>query len=211
MSERPNLLIDLARQMADEAQQVRDRLERMIGLARQIHSLAERGHVDPQSVARLSSGLETLKRNLAEVLAVIPELRTPHREATSEGTESAHAVKKILVVDDERSVVDLVKRILASRGYQVDTAGDGHTAIQMVSQRAYDLIIVDLKMPDIGGMEVYQSIKEANPAQAERVAFFSGDVISPHTTSFLERAGRPFLVKPFTVQELVEFVHRALT
>lgn len=208
---RQNPLSDLIRQMADEAEHVRHRLEKMADLARHIRSLAENAGRDPQSAARLSDSIEALKRNLVGVLALIPELETGHRKAMAESPESGHTVKKILVVDDERSVVDLVKRILTSRGYQVDTAGDGRTAIQMAGQSSYDLIIVDLKMPDVGGMEVYQSIREVHPDQAERMAFFSGDVISPHTTAFLGRSGRPFLVKPFTVRELVEFVERALT
>jgi len=113
-------------------------------------------------------------------------------------------------MDDERSVVELVERILKARGYQVDTAHDGHSAIKMVESQFYDLIMADLKMPEIGGMDVYWHIADHNPAQARRIVFFSGDVVNPQTTAFLNGTGLPFLVKPFAIRELVSFVEKAL-
>jgi CheY-like chemotaxis protein len=114
--------------------------------------------------------------------------------------------RRILVMDDERPVIELVERILKTQGYDVDSVGDGSQALTLVESQAYDLIIADLKMPQMGGMEVYRYIEQHHPEQARRMVFFSGDVISSQTTTFLEQTGRPFLVKPFTVRELLSFV-----
>jgi DNA-binding response OmpR family regulator len=124
--------------------------------------------------------------------------------------EAPSTKKRVLVVDDERAVVDLVRRVLVTRDYEVETAYDGRSAVAMIEQELYDLVILDFKMPEMSGVEVYHEIEKVNPEQARRVVFITGDVVGPQTTPFLQAIGRPLLVKPFTTRELLAFVEKAL-
>jgi PAS domain S-box-containing protein len=118
------------------------------------------------------------------------------------------AREKILVVEDEPDVLDLCKRILASQGYQVKGAGDGYEAMERVKGESFDLVLTDIKMPGINGMEAYQAIKEFNP-----------DIIGVIITGYasIEAAIEAvklgfdgFVTKPFTPDELNAAVAKAL-
>ncbi len=66
---------------------------------------------------------------------------------------------RILIVEDEKRIQDFLSRGLESAGYAVDVAGDGNTAIELVHATEYDLIILDLMLPDIDGLSVLQKIR----------------------------------------------------
>ncbi len=69
----------------------------------------------------------------------------------------------ILVVDDDEDILDLIERHLSHRGYEVLTAYDGEQAISLLDKIRFDLVITDLKMPKIDGMEVLRRAKEKDP------------------------------------------------
>jgi len=117
---------------------------------------------------------------------------------------------KILSVEDEASIRQVCHRTLTSQGYQVDFAQNGVAAASMLMKADYDLLLVDIKTPVMDGKQLYHYIEERYPQLADRVIFTTGDVISEDTQSFLERTGRPFLLKPFSPDELGALVRENL-
>ena len=72
--------------------------------------------------------------------------------------------KSILVVDDDELMRTFIATILREDGYDVDTAADGKTGLNKVKNRDFDLVITDLKMPDMSGVDLMQAGREAKPA-----------------------------------------------
>jgi CheY-like chemotaxis protein len=81
-------------------------------------------------------------------------------------------------------------------------ASDGSQALKRALTQPFDLIICDLRMPRLGGREMYQTLSQMHPAVADRMVFATGDTVRGDTLQFLERLGRPFLQKPFKLDEL---------
>ena len=116
----------------------------------------------------------------------------------------------ILVVEDEAAIQDLLVEILSHEGHRVDTASSGTGALAKLEKGEYDLIISDLKMPGMGGAELYERLREKRPDLAARVIFTSGDTVSPETHAFLDRTGSVAILKPFKIDELKLTVARCL-
>ena len=123
---------------------------------------------------------------------------------------SSAGLKRILVVEDEPGIRQVCQRALTSQGYHVDFATNGATATDMLMEEDYDLLLIDIKTPVMNGKEFYRNIEARYPKLQDRVIFTTGDVISNDTQSFLEQAGRPFLLKPFTPDELQAIVRESL-
>ena len=124
---------------------------------------------------------------------------------------SSSSVKgKILSVEDEPSIRQVCQRILTGQGYQVDFAQNGVVAESMLMKADYDLLLVDIKTPVMDGKQLYRYIEKKYPKLASRVIFTTGDVIGDDTQSFLEQTGRPFLLKPFSPDELKAMVRGTL-
>ena len=118
--------------------------------------------------------------------------------------------KRILVVDDEKSILDLVEGILTQDGHRVDVASQGDEALDYVSEREYDLIITDIRMPGIDGRECYRRVREMNRNLARTMVFITGDTVGVETRQFLQRVSNTCLVKPFKMRELREAVEHVL-
>jgi len=118
--------------------------------------------------------------------------------------------KRILVVEDEPAISDVCRRVLTSEGFEVDIAVNGKVAQDMLQEKRYDLCLFDIKTPVMTGKELYEWLKEKHPQQTSRVIFMTGDVMGGDTQGFLEQTGRPFLPKPFTLDELKAIMRDAL-
>lgn len=117
---------------------------------------------------------------------------------------------KVLVVEDEPAISQVCLRVLTSEGYEVDIAVNGKVAQGMLEVKQYDLCLIDVRTPTMNGKELYQWLKEKHPQLSDRVIFTTGDVMGGDTQDFLEQSGRPFLPKPFTLNELKAIVTKAL-
>ena len=136
----------------------------------------------------------------------LPIVRGDGRHAAPEEEEPEAAVtgRSILVVDDEESIQRLLGSILQMDGHRVDTARNGREALEFIDQRHYDVIITDIKMPDMDGRELHQRLRELDSDLARHTIFITGDTVSPETRSFLERVSNPVLAKPFRIREVRE-------
>ncbi len=109
--------------------------------------------------------------------------------------------KKVLVVDDEQSVTDLIREVLSAEDYQVDTSGDGETALRKLGRSHYDLVVCDMKMPGLDGSQVYERLRASDPDAARRFMFMTGDVVGDKTRQFFNDSATFCLSKPFSLDE----------
>lgn len=119
--------------------------------------------------------------------------------------------KTILVVDDEVDVAGIIRDALRAVGYQVDIANSGRAAIEQLRLRHYDAVLSDLRMPDLDGPALFQMLTEQYPAIVNRVAFITGDTMSPAVRQFLSQTGQPHIEKPVTPDELHKLVDQLMT
>jgi PAS domain S-box-containing protein len=109
----------------------------------------------------------------------------------------------VLVVDDEPAIRAAVARYLTSLGHLVEVAASGREALERLTSRAFDLILLDLRMPDMAGDAMYRELIARDAAHAGRIVFITGeDASNPATQSFLEASGRPVIGKPFSLDDL---------
>lgn len=139
-----------------------------------------------------------------------PDLLEP-RSAVEEAPAPSPVGCQILVVDDERVILDLLATILETSGHRVDTATNGKRALEMLKKVRYDLIISDMKMPDIGGEVLWELVHASDPEMSRRIIFSTGDTVNPATRAFFERTGNHYLAKPFRVEDVDRTVQKALS
>jgi two-component system NtrC family sensor kinase len=116
----------------------------------------------------------------------------------------------ILVVDDEREITLLLQRVLEAEGHQVATVHDGLQARRALEQQAFDIVICDLKMPGMGGRELYDYIKHAHPALANRIIFSTGDTVSEDSWSFLSQTEDRYISKPFKPRQVLAKIRETM-
>jgi len=110
---------------------------------------------------------------------------------------------RILVVDDEAEIAELIGEMLGGAGYEVMTAESGAVALAMLAEARFDAIVSDLHMPDIDGAQLWREVRTQYPALARRMLFVTGDTLSPIARQFLGEARCDSLNKPFSKQELL--------
>jgi signal transduction histidine kinase/DNA-binding response OmpR family regulator len=117
---------------------------------------------------------------------------------------------KLLVVDDEPGITRALARLLRLEGHEVDTALHGKQALYMLQEQDYDLVLCDLRMPELDGPGLYRHIMDNKPHYLRRFIFLTGDTLSPEAEAFLKQAGVPSLVKPFSAAQGRQVVRQAL-
>ena len=110
---------------------------------------------------------------------------------------------RLLVVDDEPEIAELISEMLGSAGYEVMTAESGAVALAMLAEARFDAIVSDLHMPDLDGAGLWREVKRTQPALARRMLFVTGDTLSPTARQFLDEARCDRLNKPFAKAELL--------
>jgi two-component system NtrC family sensor kinase len=118
--------------------------------------------------------------------------------------------KRILIVDDEKYILDFFAEIFKMVPVQVDTADDGRVAMEKLTKNNYDLIITDLKMPQMSGRELFEWVKRKRPHLARRIIFVTGDTFSAETDSFIGESPNLYLAKPFKIEEVKEVIQQTL-
>ena len=118
---------------------------------------------------------------------------------------------RVLVVEDEPALAVAVSEALEDAGFTVDRAGDGEEGLTRLTEASYDLIVCDLKMPRIDGMQFYRAMAVATPALARRVIFVTGDVAGTDAERFLEETACRWLSKPFRLGDLLRAARDTLS
>lgn len=118
------------------------------------------------------------------------------------------AKEKILVVDDEPSHRTMLSAVLSSEGYQIFEADDGKTAIQAVEKEFYDLILMDVRMTELDGIEALQEIKKISPAIPIIIMTAYGSVKT--AVDALKSGAYDYLTKPLDIEEVKILITKAL-
>ena len=112
---------------------------------------------------------------------------------------------KILVMEDEASMAEGLKMILSEDGYKVDVAGDGQSALDYFKRNTFDLLLADLRLPDMDGLDVIRQLKQDLPLAD--VVVITGYPSVDTAVSSASLGVRDYLRKPFTEDEIKTVVH----
>lgn len=115
---------------------------------------------------------------------------------------------RILVVDDEKLIRDVLADFLSLEGYVVRTAEDGSAAIGELDRSRYDMVISDLKMPNMGGLELLKEVSAKSPETLTVIMTGFGTVET--AIDAMKRGAYDYILKPFKVEEIVHIVQRGL-
>lgn len=116
--------------------------------------------------------------------------------------------KRILVIDDEDIVRISCKKCLIPEGFDVDVAANGIEGLRLTEANRYDLILTDLKMPDMDGMEFLTKIKAGQPDA--KVIMITGYSTVEHAVKAIKLGAYDYIEKPFTPDALIASVKDAL-
>jgi len=119
-------------------------------------------------------------------------------------------MKKILVVDDEKDILDLVSYNLAKEGYEIETSTDGEDALKRVKAENYDLIVLDLMMPGIDGMELCRVLKSNEKTESIPIIMLTAKSEELDKVLGLEMGADDYVTKPFSPRELIARVKAVL-
>lgn len=114
---------------------------------------------------------------------------------------------RVLIVDDEEEFVNPLVERLNLRGFEARGVTSGEKALELIASSGFDVVLLDVKMPGLGGLDLIRSIREQHPGL--KVILLTG-----HTSAQDERTGQElgcfeYLIKPVNIDQLVEIFHRA--
>lgn len=118
------------------------------------------------------------------------------------------AAQRILVVDDEPMVTRGCRRILAEAGYDVDTVASGQEGLSRAVAGDFDLVVADLRLPDLDGMELVRTLRATRPEIA--VVIITGYGSVPSAVEAVKLGVADYVEKPFTPNEFTDAIGRAL-
>lgn len=134
---------------------------------------------------------------------VLPAVRVEaDRGDETPSAETSTAQLLILVVDDEAAVRETLTDILESAGHRVVLAASGREALERMNAEHYDVILTDIRMPDLDGCALYREIQQHWPEETARVVFVTGDTLTSTLHEFADECGCPVIEKPFLPSEV---------
>jgi two-component system NtrC family sensor kinase len=139
---------------------------------------------------------QTGARFVVEIPVTEPRTSGEHASVTHVQSVGSDRLR-VLVVDDEASVRVSLQRYLAGKGHEVETTASGEDALVRLKASRYDAVIVDMRMPDLSGEQLFERLRSNDPSHAERVIFTTGDLVNDQMRRFLDGTGRPCVPKPF--------------
>jgi PAS domain S-box-containing protein len=140
-------------------------------------------------------------------LPIIEALLSEAETAASSVKAQPEATKpgRILVIDDEAGVRTLIEKTLTRMGHSVDVIDDARAALDIIDAgTVYDVILTDVRMPGMSGIELYPLIIRRMPSMKNRIIFITGDVMGLDIRTFLNQNNLPYLSKPFDIELLKE-------
>lgn len=162
-----------------------------------------------KAASRLGEGTTfTIELPALQMTGDTTDLLKPPDKASPKSDEGRGS--RILVIDDEDAVLQMLHDELTRHGYKVTTVSDGETALKLLKQDHFDLAFCDWKMPGLNGRQVYERLRLEQPAFCRRVVFITGDVINESMRQFLETEKCACLAKPFSLVELRQVIQFAI-
>ena len=123
--------------------------------------------------------------------------------------KSAKTSRKILIIDDEESIRDGCHQILTRKGYHVESTGEPVRGLEIALRDAFDLILLDIKMPKMSGLDILKKLKEENNVSAKVIIITGYGTISMAVEAMRQGAFN-FITKPYSADELKDAVNNAL-
>jgi two-component system OmpR family response regulator len=118
---------------------------------------------------------------------------------------------RVLVVDDQEDIREMARLVLTGAGYEVATASSGREALRLARQRSFDLMLLDINMPELDGWATLRLLRADETHDGLKVAMFSVKSEVRDKVAGLKDGAIDYLTKPFTVDELVTRVARILS
>ena len=118
------------------------------------------------------------------------------------------SAKRTLVIDDEPNVIRLCQRALGQEGFVVKGALRGEEGLQLLREESFDLILLDVRLPDRDGLDVLSAIRQTDP-EVPVIIITAHDTMEV-TAKLLKSEAQDLLLKPFTLEELVNSVQKVL-
>jgi DNA-binding NtrC family response regulator len=115
---------------------------------------------------------------------------------------------RVLVIDDDQIVLDSISQILTDENYDVDVTLRGAEGLERAIRKDYDIVLIDIRMPDMGGIKVLRDIRRKRPALP--VVMITGYATAPSAEMAMNLGAADFIEKPFEPEELLETVASAL-
>ncbi|HWY74773.1 MAG TPA: ATP-binding protein [Verrucomicrobiae bacterium] len=123
---------------------------------------------------------------------------------------STNCAGRILVLDDEKSIAEMLSEMLGLLGYETTVCNVPAQALEMIKKQEFDLIISDFRMPGLNGEQFFGLATKQRPGLARRIIFLTGDVVNDETLKFLKSTGNPHLAKPFDLAHVRTIVAEVL-
>ncbi len=114
---------------------------------------------------------------------------------------------KVLLVDDEASFTASMQKVLSRRGFEVKTASDGLSALPMIAGEEFDVVVLDIKMPGMDGIQVLKEIRRFSPDIP--VILLTGHYSSNEEEANLKQGAYAYLLKPYPIMDLVNLIMAA--
>jgi PAS domain S-box-containing protein len=148
-------------------------------------------------------------RFVLELPVVAPEVDA---QAEPEGSAAGGVLKgrRVLLVEDEEPLRELGREVLEDEGCVVEGVSNGREALRRLLETDFDLVVSDVKMPELSGLELYKLACAERPRLRRRFLFVTGDVVRAETAAFLEETGCTHLDKPYNVAQLIKRVSDVL-
>jgi DNA-binding NtrC family response regulator len=116
--------------------------------------------------------------------------------------------ERVLIVDDEEQMRELLAKVLEKNGYQVTTAGDGGQALALLEKEPMDLVVTDVRMPGLDGMEALRAIKELSPEIVVIIMTAFGSI--DQAVQAVKEGAYDYINKPFKIDEILLTIKKAL-
>jgi DNA-binding NtrC family response regulator len=155
----------------------------------------------------LAGGKEMYLKQEPDITHVRREVR-PERPIQESVKAEAIGRPRVLLMEDEPSLARGLKMVLTKQGYEVDLADTGVRALGSLGMKDFDLLIADLRLPDMDGMEVIRTAKETSPQT--QVIVITGYASVPSAVNSMKTGVLDYLAKPFTMDEFIGAVDKAV-
>jgi signal transduction histidine kinase len=140
----------------------------------------------------------------------IPGIQTEDEKDKGKKEEEAPLKEefRILAVDDEVLILKFIQKYYQRLGYDVKTASTPHEGVKFVEKDYFDLILIDFRMPEMNGQELYEKIIALRPEVKDNIIIVTGDVLGDEVKGFLQKTNARYLLKPMDLKDLRKLVER---